>query len=559
MRKTVPSFLFSPCLLAALAVLVLGCGIAMAQPASGSAMPSGVPASGQCYAILIGGLAGEPPYAKWYADWITRFQAYLVDVARVPAANITTLQGNGATFDTVAAALKALSAQAQPQDQVIVFIVGQGEIGGAQPTLALPGPDPTASQLASALAAIRARNQVVLNFSASSGDFLKSLSAPGRVNLTATSPGELEAPVFAEFFLRGLESKRANAANKGTIDLLEAFNGSAEQTAAWISRWQRTSDELAKTSTWKASGKEAVEIFHKLYGDCASRKLDSGSDAAASDVPVSQFVPAGGQVTAQWNGRRVIDEHALLEDCGQGDRRFRAYRQGSCPAGAGPEARRSRLSVGAHGPGSKWALAMMRLRFLIVLASVSGLAVPLARPDPAAPVTAAPSAKSSASTKPVLYRDNTPYPPLQLAWNAGPDLGEVLHVFPHPLIPTMAVVTQSKRGLSSRRMPESLGTRCRGAVADKVGVINDVAFHPLDAGDLLSREPIQRHLGHEGHRQDLHAGRKQEPRDGLGYRDWGDHLSGRSDGPNPSGGAWGHGAGHFAEPRRRADMGCAQQ
>jgi hypothetical protein len=288
--------------------------------------PAAAPhAPGQSYALLIGGLPGQDPYGKWYADWLGRFQTYLTQTSHVPAGNITLLSGKDATLDAITAAMGKLAKETKPEDQVIVFIVGHGEISGTAPTLSLAGPDPTAQQFAALLNEIPAKNQVVLNFSASSGDFLKALSAPNRVNLTATSPTELEEPVIPEFFLRGLESKRADLDKSGTITMLEAYNWAAQQTAYWIGRWQETDTGVKKDdptgatgpTVWKASGKETVEIFEKLYAGVAIRKLDPTSDRNAADVAVD-LIPPGGNVTEEWATRRVVDEHAMLEDSGQG-------------------------------------------------------------------------------------------------------------------------------------------------------------------------------------------------------------------------------------------------
>jgi hypothetical protein len=239
----------------------------------------------------------------------------------VPEANIVQLSDKAATFSAITDAFGKLGQRAKPQDQFILFVVGHGEITGPHATLELAGPDPGSQDLATLLNNFPAKNQVVLNFSSSSGNFLKDLSAPNRVNITATSPTEGNEPVFAEFFLRGLESKRADTANKGAITLLEAFNWSAQQTAQWIGRW--TKDDAGEgaspndPTTWKASGKETVEIFEKLYANDPMRKLDPASDRNAADATVV-LEPPSGQVTADWANRRVVDEHAMIEDCGQG-------------------------------------------------------------------------------------------------------------------------------------------------------------------------------------------------------------------------------------------------
>jgi hypothetical protein len=313
----IPSFRASLRILFSLGFLAFCAASAHAQ--APAAAPSAAP--GQCYALLIGGPGGQDMYGKWYADWLTRFHTYLTQTAHVPDANIIQLSDKAATFAAITDAFGKLGQHAQPQDQFVLFVVGHGEVLGPQATLELAGPDPTAPQLAALLNNFPAKNQVVLNFSASSGNFLKDLSAPGRVNIAATSPTEGNEPVFAEFFLRGLESKRADTANKGTITLLEAFNWSAQQTAQWIGRWTKIDPGEGASpndpTSWKASGKETIEIFEKLYANDPMRKLDPSSDRNAPDATVA-LEPPGGQVTDDWANRRVVDEHAVLEDCGQG-------------------------------------------------------------------------------------------------------------------------------------------------------------------------------------------------------------------------------------------------
>jgi hypothetical protein len=260
------------------------------------------------YAVLVGGI-GEEPYTRWTNDWLGRFRSYLTKQAGVPAAQITLLSGDVATSDAITKTIRDLAGRMQPADQFILILSGHGEIAGQLPTLAVRGPDLTAPQLGEALKSVPAKSQIVLNFSATSGDFLKHLAAPNRVNIAAVSPTEIKQPVFAEFFLRGLESGRAGTDPK-KISLLQAFNWAAQQTPLWIARW-----ELTEAGKWKANGRETVEIFKKLYAGVPNRTLDPASDAKAEDAPV-QLQPPNGEVTKEWANRRVIDEHAILEDNG---------------------------------------------------------------------------------------------------------------------------------------------------------------------------------------------------------------------------------------------------
>lgn len=291
-------------------------GFALLLSAQVIAEPNKPTEPAQSYALLVGGIAGQEPYGQWYKDWLARFQTYLTKEAGVPAPNVTALLGDAATTDAITGAIGKIAQRAKPQDQFILFIVGHGENINKIPTLTLKGPDLTADQLAAALAAVPAKSQVILNFSADSGDFLKRLISPNRANMTATSPNEIKDPVFPEFFLRGLESKRADADKNGTITLLEAYNWAVEHTAQWIAHWEQTGDPMqSDTIMWKASGRETVEIFEKLYSKGSNRKLDPASDSKTGDAVV-ELRPPNGEVTGEWGRRRVIDEHAEIEDSG---------------------------------------------------------------------------------------------------------------------------------------------------------------------------------------------------------------------------------------------------
>ncbi|MFW6161316.1 MAG: hypothetical protein ACODAJ_01020 [Planctomycetota bacterium] len=283
-----------------------------------------------CHALLVGGLPGAPVYARRYRDWLKRFHKLLTR-AGVPPKNIRVLSGDKgfkepivtgiATVASVRRTLAEMSDAVGPADQVLLVLIGHGAVSDMSPTLILPGPDIRAEELADGLDAFDSRHQVVLNLTASAGEALKALARPGRVNVAATSPGEANEPVFAEFLLRGIETQAADgegapAAGKkdGAITLLEAYNWAAAQTAFWIVRQKLTE------RGWRVEGKESVAIFKKLCegrpGEPAARQLARGSrpDKPDERLPLR---PEDGRIDAFWRGRRVLTEHALLEDCGE--------------------------------------------------------------------------------------------------------------------------------------------------------------------------------------------------------------------------------------------------
>ncbi|MGB2824230.1 MAG: hypothetical protein WBF17_24870 [Phycisphaerae bacterium] len=310
------------CLLQALTVVLAWVSVLHAAPKQ---------AGGTCHALLIGGMPGTGIHARHYRDWLTRFHRYLTGPAKVPAANVVVLSGekgfsdpvvNGlATAESIEKALADMAGRVEEADQFILFMVGLGVSTEPVPAFVVPGPDVNARQLADGLARIRARNQVVLNFSASSGESAPILSAERRVVVSANMPNENTPPVYAEFFLRGLESGRADgrdapAAGKkdGTITLLEAYHWAAFNTAQWIARQRKAGEDL-----WRVDGAESVEVFRKLYvsaaGESGSRRLDPASDASSPDRVVRLKLEGAEDEIAK-SRRRVVTEHASLEDCG---------------------------------------------------------------------------------------------------------------------------------------------------------------------------------------------------------------------------------------------------
>jgi hypothetical protein len=306
----------------AIGVCLLAACVASANAqATASATASGPARPAQCRVVLVGSMSGSPLLAKRYQDWLKRFHAVL-SKAGVPAGNIVLLSGDKtfkdaivtgpATTQSVCKAVAQIGGQCDGQDQFVLIMIGQGSTSDALPAFVLPGQDMTADELAKALSSVSARTQVVLNFSNSSGSFIKPLAVSGRINIAATSPDESAQSVLAEFFLRALEA----APKDDGVTLLEALNQSAYQTALWISR-----QRLLEDGSWMVTGKQSVELFKKLYTggdkDSGGRILAESSDANVADPIVEIVPPTEAEAAKEWDGRRLVDEHAMLEDCGQ--------------------------------------------------------------------------------------------------------------------------------------------------------------------------------------------------------------------------------------------------
>jgi hypothetical protein len=267
------------------------------------------------HTLIIVGEPGSPMYQRHYQ---ARAQGF------VGAANLAELRvgggspdtktvvsgepaGSGATAKQILAAVANLAAKAQPQDRLILVVLGHGSAGDGGVTLVTPGPDLQIKDLAAAVNAIQCQSQVILNFSASAGDALPLLAAPGRINIAGSSAGQVNDNDFAEFFLQEWTYHSATS-------VLELYNNAVLMWARWTVR-QKMVGEEGKTG-WNVEGKESAAIFKKLYDGAdvpADRKFVDSPASAKADNPDPPLLP---EPKPEWTNRRVITENPSMDDAG---------------------------------------------------------------------------------------------------------------------------------------------------------------------------------------------------------------------------------------------------
>ena len=141
-----------------------------------------------------------------------------------------------ATRDNVLAALKRIVAltHESPQKAHWIIFIGhaQGIRGGAQ--LNLPGADLNSMDLAAALADCDPAAPLNLIFThTASAPFLRPLSSPGRVILTATAPGGMENETeFPAALAEALGEPSVDANKDGKLDAKEIFQATREHVLA---------------------------------------------------------------------------------------------------------------------------------------------------------------------------------------------------------------------------------------------------------------------------------------------------------------------------------------
>jgi hypothetical protein len=317
--------------------------ILLLATALAAAAPAGEP--GATRAVLIAGLGGSEQYSRLLLDWVARFRAVLTKQCGVKAEDILVLtetedlkaipSRQKATAENVRAAMASMAKRLRPQDQFVLFVAGHGQINEETGKLCLPGTDLKAAELGDLIDALPAEQIVIINAASGGAACLKSYLRPGRVILTATGyETEGTQTYFAEFLLRGFETARADANQDKVIDLREAYVYAARETANFYHRQHLVErPDLGKDVKatpgklyWLVRGKETRAIWKQLYAGTDNLlarpqpqrddegKVTDGLPADLDSEPDS--TPKFGRFDKHWAFRRILAEHARLDDTG---------------------------------------------------------------------------------------------------------------------------------------------------------------------------------------------------------------------------------------------------
>jgi hypothetical protein len=192
-------------------------------------LPTGAVAQ-QTHVLVVTGVAGDEEHEQKFQKWATSFIETATKKEGVPEGNIIYLSDKPekadkrSTRQNVEKAFTDLAASAKPNDAVFVLLIGHGSFDGQQAAFNLPGPDLTATDYARLLGKLSAARVAFIDTSSSSGAFLPTVSAPGRVVVTATrTGGERNETEFPEYFIDAFRDNAADRDRNGHVSVGEAF------------------------------------------------------------------------------------------------------------------------------------------------------------------------------------------------------------------------------------------------------------------------------------------------------------------------------------------------
>ena len=206
-----------------IALMILGVAASLALARAVQAQ------TGQRYALLVEGAAGDPAHAELQRKRLNALVTRFRDDYKLDAEHLTVLasqpaQGEGrSTAVEVKAALGRIVPQVKTLDVLFVLLLGHGSFDGTDAKFNLVGPDLTATEWAGLLKPV-AGKVVFVNTTPSSSPFLKALAGPNRITMTATDqPAQRYDTTFADAFVQALGSPTADLDKDDRISMWEAF------------------------------------------------------------------------------------------------------------------------------------------------------------------------------------------------------------------------------------------------------------------------------------------------------------------------------------------------
>jgi len=198
------------------------------------------PALPERYAIIIIGISGdEPHYEKFWKVGADLYNA-LRDTCGYDRDKIYFLFEEEPVFQSAVRAKSTreniekvfaeLKGKMRPQDKLFLFVAGHADYDGKNVRVHLPGPDIKDVELARLLDSLPTNNIVSVITTPVSGYFMRHLSKPGRITITATKAGaEISETVFPHCFVEAFQDEIADANADGLLSILEIYQYTREK------------------------------------------------------------------------------------------------------------------------------------------------------------------------------------------------------------------------------------------------------------------------------------------------------------------------------------------
>jgi hypothetical protein len=171
--------------------------------------------------VVVVGAPGTPEYGTQFTAWARLWEQACARSGATFAAVGLDEAGEASDLTRIRQILTSHSEETTAA--LWLVLIGHGTFDGRTPKFNLRGPDLSAQDLALWLKPVR-RPLAVIDATSSSAPFLKELSAPGRIIVTATKSGfEQNYARFGQYLAEAIVDPKADLDKDGQTSLLEAF------------------------------------------------------------------------------------------------------------------------------------------------------------------------------------------------------------------------------------------------------------------------------------------------------------------------------------------------
>ncbi|MFC1477012.1 hypothetical protein ACFL6L_00940 [candidate division KSB1 bacterium] len=197
--------------------------------------------AGKNYAVLIGGLGGEPQYSEKFHKLLLDSQKALIEQFHFPPENVIVLaekQPENEVFvdgisnaETITATFSDLALSVTENDYLYVVLFGHGSYDGNNAKLNIPRRDLADADYGDMIDKINAGRIIFINTSSSSSPFVQHLSGERRIVIVATkSPTQRNITSFPDFLIESFNDPSADVNKDGNLSVMEVFLYTAEST-----------------------------------------------------------------------------------------------------------------------------------------------------------------------------------------------------------------------------------------------------------------------------------------------------------------------------------------
>lgn len=195
--------------------------------------------------LLVVGASGTDEYGAQFAEQV-KVWTQACELAGIKAEMIGTDKAAETPADAKQLEERLKTLGLSNHRTLWLVLIGHGTFDGREAKFNLRGPDVTPAELAAWLKPLQHESVIIHNGSAA-GSFLKPLSGPNRIVVTATKSGdEVFLTRFGQYFAPAIAgSKEADIDRDGQVSVLEAFLHASKKVADFYEQEGRIATEHA--------------------------------------------------------------------------------------------------------------------------------------------------------------------------------------------------------------------------------------------------------------------------------------------------------------------------